>query len=207
MAQIEKPRPWMIPERIVDLPGLVLASDPPPPPVPDEAACISLWDRYGMLPNIRAHSHAVARVALDVARRAAALGHAVDVPALRAAALLHDLAKTYTILHGGAHAQLGAAWVREETGRPDLAQAVLFHVSWPWIHDPAALKANLLRLPLLVSYADKRVRHDKVVSLEERFDDLLKRYGDTGEHRASIRVNREQAFTYERALSALVGSL
>lgn len=191
----------------MNLPALVIAPAPSLPPVPDEAACTGLWDRYGMLPNIRAHSRAVADLALDVAKRATALGHAVDMPALRAAALLHDLAKTYTILHGGAHAQLGAAWVREETGRPDLAQAVLFHVSWPWLHGPLALDADPLRLPLLVSYADKRVRHDEVVSLEERFDDLLDRYGDTGEHRASIRANREQAFTYERALAALVGQV
>ena len=191
----------------MNLPALVFAPDSPLPPVPDEAACAGLWDRYGMLPNIRAHSRAVAEVALGVAQRAAALGHAVDMPALRAAALLHDLAKTYTILHGGAHAQLGAAWVREETGRPDLAQAVLFHVSWPWAHGPLALDADPLRLPLLVSYADKRVRHDEVVSLEERFDDLLNRYGDTEERRASIRANREQAFIYERALAALVGHI
>lgn len=191
----------------MNLPSLVFAPDSTLPPPPDEAACVRLWDRYGMLPNIRAHSRAVAEVAIGVARRAAALGHAVDMSALRAAALLHDVAKTYTILHGGAHAQLGAAWVREETGRPDLARAVLFHVTWPWVSGPLALEADPLRLPLLVSYADKRVRHDQVVSLEERFDDLLNRYGDTEEHRALILANREQSFTYERALAALVGSL
>ena len=191
----------------MDLPALVFPPDPSLPPVPDEAACVRLWDKYGMLPNIRAHSRTVARVALDVAERAVALGHTVDVPALRAAALLHDLAKTYTILHGGAHAQLGEAWVREETGRPDLARAVLFHVSWPWTEGPSALGADPLRLPLLVSYADKRARHDEVVGLEERFEDLLNRYGDTEEHRALIAANREQALTYERALTALVGTI
>ena len=191
----------------MDLPALVFPSDPSLPPVPDETACARLWDKYGMLPNIRAHSRAVARVALDVAERAVALGHTVDVPALRAAALLHDLAKTYTILHGGAHAQLGAAWVREETGRPDLAQAVLFHVSWPWSEGPLGLETDPLRLPLLVSYADKRARHDEVVGLEERFEDLLDRYGDTEEHRTLIVANREQALTYERALTALVGTV
>ena len=189
----------------MNLPPLVFVPDPSLPPVPDEAACIRLWDRYGMLPNIRAHSRTVAEVALEAAKRAVGLGHTVDLSALKAAALLHDVAKTYTILHGGAHAQLGAAWVLEETGRPDLAQAVLFHVTWPWVHGPLALEADPLRLPLLVSYADKRVRHDEVVSLEERFADLLNRYGDTEEHRASIMINREQALNYERALVALVG--
>lgn len=189
------------------LPCLAIPPEPSLPPVPDEDACLGLWDKYGMLPNIREHSRTVARVALDVAERAGALGFAVDRDALRAAALLHDLAKTYTILHGGGHAQLGAAWVRDETGRPDLAQAVLFHVSWPWSEGPLALEADPLRLPLLVSYADKRARHDEVVGLEERFTDLLDRYGDTEAHRASILANREQAVAYERALTALVGPL
>lgn len=191
----------------MNVPFHAFPPDPCLPPAPDEAACARLWDKYGMLANIRAHSRTVARVALDVAERAVALGHAVDMPALRAAALLHDVAKTYTILHGGAHAQLGAAWVREETGRPDLAQAVLFHVCWPWSEGPAAPEADPLRLPLLVSYADKRARHDEVVSLKERFTDLLARYGDTEEHRALILANREQAVAYERALTALVGSV
>ena len=50
-------------------------------------------------------------------------------------------------------------------------------------------------------------RHDEVVGLEERFEDLLNRYGDTEEHRALIAANREQALTYERALTALVGTI
>lgn len=140
--------------------------------------------------------------------RAVALGHTVDVPALRAAALLHDLAKTYTILHGGAHAQLGAAWVREETGRPDLARAVLFHVSWPWTEGPSALGADPLRLPLLVVLRGQaRFGMTKWSAWKRRFEDLLNRYGDTEEHRALIAANREQALTYERALTALVGTI
>lgn len=177
------------------------------PPAPDEAACALLWDKYDMLPHIREHCRTVARVALDVASRAVARGCALDLDAVRAAALLHDLAKTYTIRHGGGHAQLGAAWVREETGNPALAQAVLFHVSWPWSEGPLAPEADPLRLPLIVSYADKRARHDQVVSLEERFADLMERYGDTEHHRNMIQLNREQAVSLERALMARVGPL
>lgn len=112
----------------------------------------------------------------------------------------HDIAKTWTILHGGAHDQLGAAIVREETGNPLLAQAVLYHVQWPWEEGPLAPENEPLRLPLLVAYADKRVRHDRLVSLEERFDDLLNRYGDNEEHRASIRLNRKRSLLHEAAL-------
>lgn len=196
------------------LPELHLSPAPSFPPPPDDAACVRLWDKYGMLPHIRDHCRTVAAVAGEIARRArAAFGAGgadagpVGEAAVRAAALLHDIAKTYTIRHGGGHAQLGAAWVRDETGHAGLAQAVLFHVSWPWKTGPLAPEADPLRLPLIISYADKRVRHDRVVSLEERFADLLVRYGDTEEHRASLRRNREQARILERALFARVGEL
>ena len=42
--------------------------------VPDEAQCVRLWDKYGMMPHIREHCRAVASVALDIVRRAGARG-------------------------------------------------------------------------------------------------------------------------------------
>ena len=117
-------------------------------PVPDRDECEALWEKYAMLPNIRAHSRAVADVAMSLARRAEDMGIAPEGTSektARAAAMLHDIAKTWTILHGGAHDQLGAAIVREETGNPLLAQAVLFHVYWPWEKGPLAPERAPLR--------------------------------------------------------------
>lgn len=188
------------------LPELVFAPDPNWL-VPDEAECVRLWTKYGMLPHIQNHCRAVASVAMDIARKARARGYALPEREILAAALLHDIAKTYTIHHGGGHAQLGAAWVREETGNPVLAQAVLFHVIWPWDNGLLAPQFEPLRTPLIVSYADKRTRHDEVVSLKDRFADLLDRYGDTEEHRRSIRKNQVQAQVHEQALFALLGPL
>ena len=39
-------------------------------PVPNDAACFALWDKYAMLPNIRRHSLLVAHVATVLAQRA-----------------------------------------------------------------------------------------------------------------------------------------
>ena len=171
--------------------------------VPGRGECEALWEKYAMLANIRDYSRAVADVAMSLARRAEDMGVAPGGTTERtaqAAAMLHDIAKTWTILHGGAHDQLGAAIVRAETGNPLLAQAVLFHVHWPWEEGPLAPEREPLRLALLVAYADKRVRHDRLVSLEERFDDLMDRYGDSEEHRASIRLNRERSLRHEAML-------
>jgi len=168
--------------------------------VPTDAECRRLWDAFDMLPNIRDHSELVACVATALAQAAARAGLAVNVAEVRAAAPLHDLAKTYTIRHGGNHCQLGGAWVQELTGNPALAQGVVCHVSWPRTLD---LRANFL--PLTLIYSDKRVKHNQIVTLETRFDDLLVRYGKTDFIRARIRASFQQAEAIERALAETLG--
>lgn len=180
---------------------LPLAAElPPVDAVPTDAQCRLLWDAYGMLPNIRAHSELVACLATALADMARAAGLTVEVAEVRAAALLHDLAKTYTIRHGGNHCQLGAAWVQEITGNPALAQGVLCHVHWPREID---LAADFL--PLALIYSDKRVKHNQIVTLEARFDDLLVRYGTTDYIRGRIRESFQQAEAIEQALAATLG--
>lgn len=182
------------------LPPLSLP-DAPCGDIPDEDACRALWDKYGMLDNIRAHSAQVAALAVNLAELAAVRGGGVSVPMVRAAALLHDIAKTYTITHGGSHAQLGASWVVSETRNRAIAQGVMLHVHWPWPVDPA----RVCSLPFFVIYADKRIKHDRCVSLRERFEDLLVRYGHTEQARAGIQESYRQGQTIERALAARLG--
>ena len=179
--------------------------------VPDEAQCVRLWDKYGMMPHIREHCRAVASVALDIVRKAGERGllpegRGLEGPCVQAAGLLHDIAKTYTIRHGGSHAQLGAAWVRDETGNPALAQAVLWHVSWPWQSGPLDDAADPLRLPVIIAYADKRVRHTEFVTLEERFDDLMLRYGIDDERKARITGYLNRTKSVEKAFFNKIGA-
>ncbi len=63
------------------------------------------------------------------------------------------------------------------------------------LHDIAKARSlhtgeNRLRGPvtesLVVNYADKRVKHDQVVTIEDRFHDLVERYGRTQDHRKWI---------------------
>ncbi|NHZ47587.1 phosphohydrolase [Nitratidesulfovibrio liaohensis] len=202
-----------------DLPPLSFAApnpaDPTVPgsawPVPDMAACHALWDRYAMPDHIRAHSLRVADMAMALAR--AALNNEaggpngpnstdIHLPSVLASALLHDIAKDYTIRFGGNHAQLGGAWALHETGNPRIAQGVMHHVHWPWRVD---VTVREWLMPLIIIYADKRVKHDQLVTLEERFDDLVERYGRTERIRERIRESHEQAVEIELALSARLG--
>ncbi len=183
--------------------------------IPSDEACEALWDHYGMPDHIRRHCRCVANLATILAQRAVDLYGESDDPAAagpgrhapcpknlvkvtRAAGLLHDIAKKYCILFGGSHAQLGASWVLEATGNYRIAQAVLHHVEWPWEYPD-----NVCSPALFVSYSDRRVKHDAYVTIEERYRDLLERYGKTDPRRKETIGNAYgRAVILERALSA-----
>ena len=168
---------------------------------PSEQACRALWDAYEMPEHIRAHSEQVAHFSVILAELAVARGFAVRVEEVLACALLHDIAKSYTLRYGGSHAQLGAAWSLAETGHAGIAQGILHHVYWPW----PLQEATLCTLPILVLYADKRTQHAEFVTLEERFADLVVRYGIQEQARQGIETSQRQAVSIERALSARLG--
>ncbi len=147
--------------------------------------------------HIRRHSEAVARVARDIATYAIERELSVHMGALYASALLHDIAKIYTVQHGGDHAQLGAAWCMQELENPYIAQGIMHHVWWPW-----EVVLDTYFLPIVILYADKRVCHDRIVTLTERYDDLLVRYGVTEASRRYILRSMKQAKAIECALSA-----
>jgi putative nucleotidyltransferase with HDIG domain len=168
--------------------------------IPSPKACRQLWDNYKMLDNIRRHSLLVASIAIQISSLALERGWKIDLDCVRAAGLLHDIAKTYCIEYGGDHCQLGAAWVMRETENPALAQAVLHHVYWP-----GPLDLSPFFLPLVVLYADKRVQHDQLVSVRQRFSDILCRYGHSREKRCLIKGSRDQVLGIEQGLNHAIG--
>ncbi|MDL2317103.1 HD domain-containing protein [Desulfovibrio sp. OttesenSCG-928-A18] len=174
--------------------------------IPRREDCHALWERYAMLDNIRAHSAKVAEMAHAMALLALRKGLKVLPEEVLAAALLHDLGKTYTIAHGGNHAQLGASWVMRETGNGRISQAVLHHVHWPWaerLEDDSVFDA--LFVVLAIVYADKRVKHDAWASLDERFDDLIERYGVNEYVKGRIAMSHAQGKYLEQAFSRRLG--
>ncbi|NDV17970.1 HDIG domain-containing protein [Pseudodesulfovibrio sp. JC047] len=164
-------------------------------PVPDDAQCAEYWAYHDMLDNVADHSRMVANIATFMAQRAKEVGLPVDVPTVRASALLHDIAKTYCILHGGNHSQLGGAWAMDLTRNPIIASGVTHHVYWPF-----ELDVEKYFTPLAVIYADKRVNHTDIVSIEERFKDLIKRYGIPLNLMDRIKATEDQALSLEKQL-------
>ncbi|MDW7772564.1 MAG: HDIG domain-containing protein [Desulfobulbaceae bacterium] len=133
-----------------------------------------------MLPNIRRHSVTVAKAALQILNGYGANGRQQqaalpDTKLVVAGALLHDIAKTPCLREGCDHARAGAR-ICMELGFPEIARIVAEHVILKE-YDPSRYRQGIFSAVEIIYYADKRVRHEEVVSLEDRLEYILEHYG------------------------------
>lgn len=156
--------------------------------IPSVQQCLHFMDEEEMLPNIRAHSLMVARVAHYILK---ALDdsphHTGPLPSeelVLAGALLHDIAKTPCISKGCHHAKKGRDYC-EQKGYHEVAEVVREHV-FLFEFSPQRYQQGDFFAKELVYYGDKRVRHDTIVSLAERQDYILERYGNNDPERHSL---------------------
>jgi putative nucleotidyltransferase with HDIG domain len=174
--------------------------------IPDTVTCIRLMDEYKMLNNIRRHSLVVARVADTLVTGLENKSERVPVPnrsLVLAGALLHDIAKTPCLDGSCDHAGTGAAICRQH-GYRAVAKIVKEHVILK-DHNPDRYRSGLFTAREIVYYADKRVRHDQIVSLEQRLTYILKHYGNNDPHRHRlIRDNFQLCLELEEALFTLL---
>jgi uncharacterized protein len=157
----------------VTLPGAIIA-------IPSRSTCLELMEEYGMLDNIRRHSLLVARVAETLVRHLDVPGpeahQAARADLVRAGALLHDIAKTRCLDGSCRHAEEGQL-ICEEHGYPEIGRIVREHVILSSF-TPERYRKGIFPAREIVYYADKRVRHDRIVSLQDRLDYIIERYSD-----------------------------
>ena len=139
--------------------------------IPTREECLRLMEQYGMLEHIIHHSLEVARVALFLSAELNKRGQRIDLGLVEAASLLHDLAKTECLTTKEDHARAGCQLLKR-MGYERVGEVVAQHIWLEKREDPTAVSEEEI-----VNYADKRVMHDRIVPLEERFDDLIERYG------------------------------
>jgi putative nucleotidyltransferase with HDIG domain len=148
-------------------------------------------DDFTMYENIRRHSFMVARVAELLVRGLRDEGSSGPVPdkdLVIAGALLHDIAKTKCLRENCRHAEVGAE-ICMDLGYPEIAGIVADHVILSRFEEERYHR-GVFTATELVFYADKRVRHDEVVSLDARLEYILGKYGNgTPLHEALILKN------------------
>lgn len=165
--------------------------------LPSREQCLSLLEKYGVPGHIARHSLAVERVAVFLAKKFNEAGIPVDAMLVSRAAVLHDIDKLETLKEGFGHlhGKLSRE-ILEKEGFPEIGKIVEAH----------HLERILEKSPFdcweekIVLYADKRVNHDKIVSLDERFDYLLKRYGAEKGIRTTIMKCRLPAERLEKEI-------
>ena len=147
--------------------------------IPTVRQCLAFMDDFAMYDNIRAHSLMVARVAatlLHSLQGAAGIRHPLPPAALViAGGLLHDIAKTQCLQTQCRHAEVGEEICRD-LGYPEIGEIVRDHVILS-DYSIDRYRAGIFNARELVYYADKRVRHDVIVTLDSRLEYILERYG------------------------------
>jgi putative nucleotidyltransferase with HDIG domain len=166
----------------------------------------------GVWPNIIAHSLAVERFAIKLAKKIKKRGAVVDLALVSRGALLHDLDKVECVEcekrglgspeagHGKRAFKMlsakGAAFRK-------IALIARRHVLESVLTPNEAPKSIEEKI---VFYADKRVTGVRVVSLKARLDYIMRRYGKTRGARKQIAACEAGSFRIEKELRRLAGA-
>ncbi|MGA7493548.1 MAG: HDIG domain-containing metalloprotein [Syntrophobacteraceae bacterium] len=162
--------------------------------IPSRTQCMELLGQFDMPQHIRRHSLLVAEVALLLAARLNQNSSGLDLRLIEAAALLHDVGKMSSLKTGENHAVLGAQMIQGIVA-PAVARIVEEHITLD-----SSQVAGPVTESLIVNYSDKRVRHDQVVLLEERYYDLIERYSKGPSHIQFLRHKLDLCFALERTI-------
>ncbi len=141
----------------------------------------------------------VARVAEIITNGLIAAGHDLFLDAVIAGALLHDIGKTACLDNNDDHAAKGLEICLAHNLEP-IADIVAEHVI---LKNYAP--ENGFAEKEIVYYADKRVKHDQIVSLEERLAYIIDRYGRNNEFRCqAIKKNYARCQDLEKRIFSLL---
>jgi uncharacterized protein len=167
--------------------------------IPSIEECYKLMANHSMLPNIVDHSRQVMRVSVAIIEN---LKSHVTVNAnlVIASALLHDIAKTKSLLTKEPHDTSGGELLRE-LGCTCVAEIVEQHVILTNVNLLGKLEEREI-----VYYADKRVMHDNIVTVEERVHDLIQRYGNGERIRNQILRNKRMIIAIENKIAGFMAT-
>lgn len=162
--------------------------------IPSRSECLHLMRQYHMWDHVIQHSIKVADVALSLAKALNQAGERLDLTLIEAASLLHDIAKKGSIENGEDHVSIGAALLKD-LGCEEVSEIVRYHVELP-----KGRTSSRITEAEVVNYADKRVLHDSIVTLNERFLYIRERYGNDESRARRITNLEEQTIKLEKKI-------
>ncbi|MCE5348326.1 MAG: NTP transferase domain-containing protein [Bacteroidales bacterium] len=147
---------------------------------PDMEECCSILDIYKVPENIIRHCRKVAEVSVEIFHSLDNTGYQLNECALKAAAMLHDIARKEKN-----HARAGEK-IMQEIGYGKVGSIIGSHTDIEVDDKERITEGEILYL------ADKLVKEDKAISIEERFNQSLNKYKNNPELLKKI-VNRRNA--------------
>jgi putative nucleotidyltransferase with HDIG domain len=148
--------------------------------IPTKKECYHLMFKMKMMDHIVVHSMQVCRVATLLTENLIDKGLQLHFDLIQAAALLHDITKTRSFKTEENHALTGGQYLAE-LGCAEVGNLVRQHVTLD--EYPETVRLGEAEV---INYADKRVLHEDVVSLDKRLDYILEKYAKIPVHRERI---------------------
>ncbi len=168
--------------------------------IPSVKQCFQLIRQMEMMSHIKAHSLMVCQVAELLTDRLTRSDISIRLNRnlVYAGALLHDITKTRSLKTGENHAATGDELLCE-MDFPQVGAIIRQHVAL----DEYFVSATPDEAEI-VNYADKRVLNTDIVSLAQRMDYILERYGTNLEYRQRLRRIGKYAEKTEKRIFGLI---
>lgn len=160
---------------------------------PDLDECRRIFDIYGVPENIIRHCRKVSEVSADILHSLGSADHGLDEYTLTAAAMLHDIAKTEKD-----HAHAGEK-ILKELGYEMVGSIIGDHTDIEIDDNARITESEVLYL------ADKLVREDNVIPIEDRFRQSLDKFRDNPKVLKKIENRRDAAFKIIKKIEAVTG--
>ncbi|MBI4962881.1 MAG: HD domain-containing protein [Desulfomonile tiedjei] len=166
--------------------------------IPTARDCHDLLAKYNTPAHIVLHCRRVWEVGRVLGEGLLRQEYPVDMALLQASCLLHDIGKYPSILDRSKFHDIRGEQILEQEGFPDVANIVGQHVIL------RSKRGDPIREEHVVFYADKRVVHDEVVSLEDRFVYLFETYAKTPEAVDMLTLMKDDTVKLEREIFLLL---
>lgn len=156
--------------------------------------CFWLMKKMEMMDHIVDHSIMVSNVAYFLSEKLKIFSPQLDSNLAASAALLHDITKTRSFNTREIHSETGCQMLID-LGYPEVGDIIRQHVLLDHYHKDTPVSEHEI-----VNYSDKRILHNKVVSLDKRLRYIEKRYGSQKKIRHRMQFVREKTLALEKKL-------
>ena len=162
--------------------------------IPSKKECFELIKKMDMMDHIIDHSIMVSKVARFLSLKLKKSSPNIDTRLTTSAALLHDITKTRSFDTNEIHSETGGRMLTK-LGYPEVGDIIRQHV----ILDTFEPDSPVLEQEI-VNYSDKRILHDKIVSLNKRLEYIKIRYGNRKKFKDNIQIMCKTTLSLENKI-------